>query len=329
MSTQQIETAFQRLCEGYEAPAPRLDLYHVYQAAKSRLQTRYYPYVRDREPYMTDHGPGHIERVLEKLGGLLAYHIPRPGAEFPSERLLNLYELNLLLSAVIWHDIGNLYGRSDHANSIHRIFDQVREFLYDDHEVEWIPKIAKAHSGYGSIDHHIELDSTYVHDLPIYPRFLAALLRFADEIEEDSRRIGARIYDDVPSGRKAYWFFCKCNQSVRVVPDLEGCTISVDSKIQRQELWGQLYKERTDGTSDGVLGIEEYVRRVDKINEERKYCNGFLERYHYYRAIRCIDLDLKVYEAEAVADQIAFKFTDTQGYSDFFAAHGSRLDACR
>ena len=196
---------FQKMCEGYKTP--RLDLYHVYQAAKSRLQTRYYPYVKDREPYMTDHGPDHIGRVLEKLGGLLAYHIPSPVAEFANERLLNLYELNLLLSSVIWHDIGNLYGRIGHPNSIHTIFDQIKEFLYDDHEIEWIPKIAKAHSGDGSIERNIELESIYVHDLSINPKFLAALLRFADEIEEDSRRIGAKVYDDIPEEKKAYWNF--------------------------------------------------------------------------------------------------------------------------
>lgn len=327
MDTEQIETVFQRMCEGYKTP--RLDLYYTYQATKSRLETRYYPYVKDKEPYMTDHGPGHISRVLEKLAGLLYYHIPSPDAEFPDERLLNLYELNLLLNSVIWHDIGNLYGRIDHPDSIHMIFDRIKGFLYDDHEIEWIPKIARAHSGHGAIERNIEVASIHVHDLPIHPRFLAALLRFADELEEDSRRIGAKVYDDIPDGKKAYWFFCKCNQSVRVVPDLEGCTISVDCKIQKDEVWRELGKERAGGQIDRVIGIEEYTRRLDKINEERKYCNGFVQRYYYYRPVRWLDLELKIYEADSIVDQIAFRFTDSQGYDDFFASYRTRLEAHR
>lgn len=318
---------FQKMCEGYKTPM--LDLYHVYQAAKSRLETRYYPYVRDREQYMTDHGPGHIGRILEKLSGLLTYYIPSPGTELPNDRLLNLYELNLLLSSVIWHDIGNLYGRSTHATSAGTIFDQVKRFLYDDYEIEWVPKIVKAHSGDGAIERYIDVESTYVHDLPIYPMFLAALLRFADEIDEDSRRIGEKVYDIIPEQKKAYWFFCKCNQSVRIVPDLEGCTISVDSKIQKQEVWCELGKERADGSLDRVIGIEEYVGRLDKMNEERKYCNGFLERHHHYRPIKCLDIDLKIYEADSAVDQIAFRFTDSEGYNDFFASYRSRLEAYR
>lgn len=327
MDSEQIEMIFQKMCEGYKTP--KSDLYHIYQAAKSRLETQYYPYIKDREPYMTDHGPGHIGRVLEKLGGLLTYLIPSPGAEFPSERLLNLYELGLLLSSVIWHDIGNLYGRIDHPKSIRMVFDLAKGFLYDDHEIEWIPKIAKAHSGDGAIERNIEVESTYVHDLPIYPKFLAALIRFADEIEEDSRRIGAKVYNDIPEKKKAYWFFCKCNQSVRVVPDLEGCTISVDSKIQKQEVWRELGKERADGSVDRVIGIEEYIGRLDKINGERRYCNRFLERHHYYRPIRWLDLGLKIYEGDSIVDQIAFRFTDSQGYNDFFASYRARLEAYR
>lgn len=326
MDTEQIEIVFREMCQGYKVP--RYDIYHVYQATKARLNTQYYPYIRDKQPFMTDHGIGHISRVLEKLGLLLKPHIPLDG-EVPDERSLNLYELNLLLNSTIWHDIGNLYGRIDHPQNISKVFKIASEFLYDDHDKEWIRKIAQAHAGEKTIESIIEVDSLYIHEFCIYPRFLAALLRFADELDEDRRRIGEKIYSDIPDGNKVYWFFCKCNNSINVAPDLEGSTVLFDCKIGKEELFGNFQKEIGNGKDTQVTAIEELIQRIDKINQARMYCNKFLEGPHYFRQIKWIDLDMKIYQNDAIIDKIEFRFSDSQGYPEFFASHLARLESYR
>lgn len=47
------------------------DYFHRYAVVKQRLYSHEYGHVMAGFPYGNEHGPGHIERVLERLGELL------------------------------------------------------------------------------------------------------------------------------------------------------------------------------------------------------------------------------------------------------------------
>lgn len=202
-----IEEIYQEMCKRNDAL-----YFYSYCLVKSRLEKNYFPYIRDVQPFKTDHGIGHVDRILEKLSHFLQPHLPLPGN--PNDLIIDLENLNLLMHSVLWHDLGNLYGRLDHPQKITNIFDEVKSFLYDPPHHKWILKIAQAHSGAESIEKQIEDTSATVYDSVIYPQFLSALLRISDEIDEDQRRAEGRIISIVPKENKAYWQFCQCTESI-------------------------------------------------------------------------------------------------------------------
>jgi hypothetical protein len=315
-----LEEIYKDLCEK-ENPL----YFYAYSLVKSRLEKSYFPYLRDFQPFKTDHGIGHINRILEKLSHFLKPHLPLPGN--PNDRIIDIENLNLLMHAVLWHDLGNLYGRLDHAQNITRVFDGVKFFLYESADHEWVLKIAQAHSGAGSIEKIIKESSAMIYDSVIYPQFLSALLRISDEIDEDSRRAEGRVISRVPKENEAYWQFCLCTESIIPVYQTDSLRnmvleIQIKCKMRNKVIGVKCGK----GTGE-VTVIEEYISRVNKINEERIYCNKFLQQYSalYFRKIDRTVAEVAIYdETDKILDKVHFVFTDDTKGSDFFNDAGIR-----
>lgn len=75
------------------------------------------------------------------------------------------------------------------------------------------------------------------------------------------------------------------------------------------------------GKNGGIVApINEYLSRVDKINEERIYCNKFLQQYSalYFRRIDRIRTEITISEEDRTSDKIHFDFTDERKKDDFF-----------
>jgi hypothetical protein len=72
---------------------------------KTKLLRDIYPFWGQGFPGGNDHGPGHIERVLEKLDQLL-------GEDAIGKGLVGIYELYLAMISVLYHDICILGGRT-------------------------------------------------------------------------------------------------------------------------------------------------------------------------------------------------------------------------
>jgi len=341
METLPLENAFSQICN---EKAEYKEFYHIYFATKSILQKHYYPFIKDANPYYTDHGIGHINRILNRLYSLLKDHLlikeettPYPSASIMRDdrasKMLNVYELYLLMCSVLWHDIGNLYKRSHHEKNINRYFEKAKNFLHDENSSEWIEKIAEAHSGSNTIETIIDVESKYEKGIPYYPRFLAALLRFSDELDEDKERIGEKLYKELPLGKKAYWFFCKCNDSIHLEEEGDFKIIKVvfESKMLKHELFQKLGKESSTGSVEEVVGIEEYSRRINKINDERKYCSLYLNKFHYFKVPVKIELRLSIYDVDnkTCLDHITFVYDDTNGYNEFFKINNNILEKYR
>ncbi len=80
------------------------DLWNRYQTMKSYLDDSYYRFILSNCPWYTDHGERHINSVIETASRLLARQLETKKSE---EGLLSL-DLFLVLSAILWHDVGNV-----------------------------------------------------------------------------------------------------------------------------------------------------------------------------------------------------------------------------
>lgn len=309
-----IEEVYQDMCNKTNAL-----YFYAYSVVKSRLEKSYFPYLRDVQPYKTDHGIGHINRILEKLSHFLKPHLPLSGN--PNERIIDIENLNLLMHAILWHDLGNLYGRTDHPQNITKVFDRVKSFLYEPSHQEWILKIAEAHSGTESIERKIGVTSVTIYDSVIYPQFLSALLRISDEIDEDCRRVEGRVFSIVPNENKAYWRFCLLNESIIPVYKADSLgnlelEIQIKCKMGDKDIvakWGKNANE--------VTAIQEYISRVNKINEERIYCNKYLQQYsalYFYKIDKIITEITICNEKGETLDKLLFAFSDDKKGPDFF-----------
>lgn len=134
-----------------------------------------------RDGYLTDHGKGHIETVIRRAGRLLGENI-----------CFSAYEVYLLLVAIFLHDAGNIFGREEHERRVSRIVTELGSLLGEDTpEKRMISNIAAAHGGringskdtIGNLLRHVHILGKQVR-----VQALAALLRFADELADDSTR---------------------------------------------------------------------------------------------------------------------------------------------
>jgi hypothetical protein len=290
----EIEKIYKKLCSKEQ----KYIYYNKFQVVKARLEESYYPFISQANPYMTDHGEGHINRILEKLYRLLKPHLPITGN--PNGRIIDVENLHLLLHSLLWHDIGNLFGRHAHNDkrNIKKVFNLIKEFLYDEPRRSYIPLIAEGHSGAGSIERNINNPSITIHDYTIYPRFLSALIRIADEIDEDNRRIESRITP--PPESEAYWAFCRMNQAIipeYIFDPVKGASfeIKVNSNIYKNSLCKILKKGKNN-----VMAFKEYVFRINKINNERIYCNKFLSDAFYFNQIEKVSVEINILDENDV-----------------------------
>lgn len=63
--------------------------------------------------YLNNHGEGHVDKVIQKCSELLE----------KSQCGLNAYEGYLLLCAIQFHDVGNIFGREEHEKKCKEILD--------------------------------------------------------------------------------------------------------------------------------------------------------------------------------------------------------------
>jgi hypothetical protein len=239
-------------------------LYASYVTARTKLVDNIFREIPAVEPDLSDHGPDHIANVQNNAISLLsADHC---------DHSLSAMELYLLAVLILFHDVGNLFGRKDHHKHIAEIFDWARGTDASvRHEKTLVMRAAAAHTGVasdGSNDTLKELEETnYLNHKPVRLCSLAAILRFADELAEGPQRtseyrrrmkmyaVESRIFHEYASITNVW--ADRLNQrivityEVEVAPDGRGLTSS-----RRKELKALL---------------QFAFERVQKLEQERRY----------------------------------------------------------
>ncbi len=286
----------------------RRKLFLCYLAMREKISCDYLPFINSAVPHINDHTRKHLRRVLTLIESILSRHFPADSVvrDIPADRLITWPDALILINALVWHDMGNMYGRKGHAKRVHECFQAVSGYMYDEYLTTFIKQVAEAHSGEGAIERIIPSQfsvGTY-HQSEVHPQFLAAVLRFADELDEDYRRAIPqewRHLNIIPRESHRYWYFCERNRSIHVRPiagehnlDL---VVNIETHIPQSEFDQQFLIE--EGKAETTSALAEYFRRIFKIEKERKYCNTFLRRAYYHPGIKGISVGLQTQETNA------------------------------
>ena len=266
----------------------RRKLLASYLALREKVKSDFLHLIYSKEPYMNDHSRKHIERVLVHIESILEHNFPRPSdkiVEIPSERIITWADTLILLNALVWHDIGNIYGRKGHADQVKKCLNDISPYLYDDHLRQYIGQVAEAHSGEGAIEKKIP-DSHAAQSYQsqdIHLQFLASILRFADEIDEDHRRAVPSEWQEldlIPKKQQRFWYFSKVNSSIQIKGEIGDFGIkfwvNIESHIPKS-----CFKMKFETETGMIHALTEYFRRLLKFDKERIYCNKYLKTFYH------------------------------------------------
>ncbi len=264
--------------------------------------------------FLTDHGPEHIETVCLKAGSL---------AKFPTCDL-SAYEVYLLLAAIQFHDVGNLYGREDHEKKAFKIMDEMGHLAgEDDVEKKMILRIASAHGGMvnGNRDTISFLEPiTPLLGQDVRPQFLAAILRFADELSDCSHRAARfllTLNEVLPEESQIYHRYAQHLDSVVVRPE----SSSVDFLFYLDQAAAV---NKFQKGNKKIFLLDEIFERTMKTHRERVYCMRFMVPAISISKLR---VEIKVYGKTSdllPCEQISYTLQE-QGYP---GQQGSVFEIC-
>lgn len=208
---------------------------------------------------LTDHGTKHIESVISHSLDIIK-----------SSNELTGFEIFLLLIAIHFHDVGNIYGREEHEQKIAEILDRSDDsFDLDVAEREIITSIATAHGGIVGEDkdtiRFVVADQEY-DSVHIRPKILASVLRFADEISDDLSRSFSNNNICVPRENEVYHEYSNSLTPVSI----KGNTIIFHYRIQYENAIKKLGKG-----NDEVFLYDEILQRLSKCMCELEYCRKY------------------------------------------------------
>jgi len=305
-------------------------LWAKYITMKDYLATQYYPWIQANCPYFTDHGQLHIESTIETASQIL---LPSP----KNLEKLHALDFYLLLCAIIWHDAGNVYNRSSHAMQVSQMVQEInKEIFYSPTILRLVTELVKAHKGEDGLEVPSREQDCVIgtKTCTVYPRALAAVLRFADEISENRSRISPALLTEgkVPKENKIYWEYANCVVGSRADPLRERIVVTVEIEADRATEKYPCPEEcmRYSGRDGSISLIEYAISRLQKMNNERAYC---AREFGMYTSIREIEVRLmlthrgervKEYTNEFVVHDSGlhdYTYPKIEFFGDFFKHH--------
>lgn len=252
--------------------------------------------------YLNNHGEEHIAQVIERAEQIVS--------KFKGERLSE-FEVFILMCAIQIHDIGYVLGKNGHERSLIQLFDEhVKDIIPDTPERRVIKNIAMAHGGRsfnGSRDTISSLsNSENLLGEKIRTRLLAAILRLADELADDSTRKSAGALELEIVGELSLIFqdYSRVLHTVRLDYNENGdCQIILVFELEIKDL-EKVYRL---GDEEKYL-LDEIYDRTLKMERERRYCQKFMNSEI---CINNINIMINIYgEYSVKIDTISYRLED-------------------
>lgn len=282
-------------------PDPTANYVNRYLALKDWLVINCYPFIGSATSaedggFYTSHGPEHFNQVIIYAGELLNLK------KTTDELELNCYEVYLLLTGILLHDAGNIFGRTLHEKKAFTILREAGPAVTTcDIERKNIANIAEVHGGKSksggkdTINNKFSSTSSNYLNATYRPKLVSALVRFADEICENKTR-AARLSiqkGTLPKSSEVFHYYANAISASTV--DCEGREVRIQFDIDHhltQRKFGKLDKE--------VYLIDEIFERIEKMNCERIYCSRFFQGKVHVDSIRVtiniVDEEYEVYD---------------------------------
>ena len=244
------------------------------QNVRTYLDDKVYPEI-ETGAYLTEgvmltrHGSRHVNTVVRRARDLLMDETNKWNPHFSP------YEGYLLLMAIYVHDIGNLEGRAEHEKRIASIINKLKIRLSEATvERKAIIQIAQAHGGTingTNRDTIGQLAATEtVLGFPVRMQALAAVMRFADELADDSTRSASILMEmgTLPEESEVYHYYARALHSVNVRRN--------DHAVDLHFLFHSEEATRTFGKDkQAVYLLDEIYNRTLKMYRECEYCTRF------------------------------------------------------
>ena len=252
-------------------------------------------------PYLTHHGSGHVKHVIARANDLVQ----------ASACKMSPYEAYLLLMAIQLHDAGMVFGRKDHEKRCWDVFDNLGDAVGDDHpEKATIVQMAAAHTGTVDGDRdtlRVLEPQVSILGKQVRKRFLAAVLRMADELADDRTRAARFLLKRkrLPAGSQAFHAYSYALHSVII----QGRDVALSFELPVE--WALRKQKRLDKE---VFLLDEIYDRVLKMHVERLYCGRCLGDSI---PLQTITVKIEIWSKKAATpfDTIDFRLED-KGYPD-------------
>ena len=243
----------------------------LYEAAREFLVDKVLPRTVAKEPQMTDHGPLHAQAVMDTAARLVGRNaFDRP------ESLLSGIDAYFLCLAILFHDAGMAYGRTDHQRRVAQIYRQIPGHEQRPvFERSTVSTIVAAHTGDTNSGSQDTIGSVPVVSPAdghmVKSREIAAILRFADELAEGPARTSRFVrneLDVVPVESEVYHEYADVT-SVYVGRGEQRIVVSYEICLD---------DDKMTATSQRLRRLLEFVsERVIKLDRERRYARAYSE----------------------------------------------------
>lgn len=248
-----------------------------YMNARKKVFNELLPYIRLKEPWLTDHDAPHIVNVLNNAYDLLG---KSACTNKDSQLALTPMELYFLVLSILFHDVGNVFGRKGHASRLEKAYSFAKGNSQSlQPEKRLLFKIVQSHGGKtssGSTDtiEPLERAAGFLGKKVDCQR-IAAVLRFADELAEGPQRTSLFMqeYLSLPSDNQVFHDYSSVT-GITIDRGNERIILVYDIEIA-PETWGEAIDEPR---LSALLNF--CYNRMVKLDRERQY------NRHYCSLIR-------------------------------------------
>jgi hypothetical protein len=125
-------------------------LWAQYVNTRKEIVNEVLPWIASKEPELTDHGVRHIVDVIDNAAHLLG--LPTEHGRnnpMPTSMDLSPHELFVLLTGLLVHDVGNIFGRDRHNQKISEVLKSLDSAWasWGINERSLVTDVGRAHSG--------------------------------------------------------------------------------------------------------------------------------------------------------------------------------------
>ena len=187
-----------------------------------------------------------------------------------------MYCLGML---ILFHDVGNVFGREDHRNKVAKVFDHIRGSRASlRREKTLVVKATWAHTGTAQDGSNDTLKELAVNDhlerRPVRLRELAAILRFADELAEGPQRTSEFMQEEGLYESESQEFHDYAS-STNVLIDRQNSRIRITYNI-----------DIDINKPDELRNFLSFIfSRIQKLNQERQYTRYYSEFLEPFKLI--------------------------------------------